>query len=219
MLFLGNNNDWKSMEATLNRQNRGQSFDALECYNLLKLLKRTGALSPEFTIKRKSCLGLLQRKVEMEMSRISNTTDSSTGVVLEPSHRVRQMDNKCSDDVAAARLLIDNDGKKTAAPGITSSLFWNRASHDSKFPLLKNMLGGLSRRRDMSNDPLLLKIKRELPNEFENFSKITTHTFPDLFPIPLKDIELHPLKFTSASVRRHHLDFYDSRFCEKTFIF
>ena len=35
VLFLGDNNDWKSMEATLNRQNRGQSFDALECYNLL----------------------------------------------------------------------------------------------------------------------------------------------------------------------------------------
>ena len=219
VLFLGNNTDWKSMEATLNRQNRGQSFDALECYNLLKLLKRTGALSPEFTVKRKDSLGLLQRKVEMEMSRVSNTTDSSTGVVLEPSHRVRQMDNKCSDDVAAARLLIDNDGNKTAAPGITSSLFWNKASHNSKFPLLKNMLGGLSGRKDMSNDPLLLKIKRELPNEFENFSKITTHTFPDLFPIPLKDIESHPLKFTSANVRRHLLDYYDSRFCDKTFIF
>ena len=129
------------------------------------------------------------------------------------------MDTKCSDDVAAARLLTENDGMKSAAPGITSSLFWNKASHDSKFPLLKNMLGGLSRRRDMSNDPLLLKIKRELPNEFENFSKITTHTFPDLFPIPLKDIESHPLKFTSASVRRHLLDFYDSRFSDKTFIF
>ena len=71
----------------------------------------------------------------------------------------------------------------------------------------------------MSNDSLLLKIKRELPNEFENFSKITTHTFPDLFPIPLKDIHSHPLKFTSAKVRRHLLDFYDGRFSDKTFIF
>ena len=207
------------MEATLNRQNRGQSFDVLECYNLLKLLKKTGALSKEFTVKRKGCLGLLQRKVEMEMAKTTNTTDSSTGVVLEPSHRIHQMDNKCSDDVAAARLLTENDGMKTAAPGITSSLFWNKASHDSKLPLLRRMLGDLSGRKNTSNDSLLLKIKRELPNEFKNFSKITTHTFPDLFPIPLKDIKTHPLKFTSVNVRRHLMDFYDGRFSDKTFIF
>ena len=83
VLFLGNDKDWRSMESTLNRQNRGQDFDALESYNLLKLLKKTGALSQEFTVKRKSCLGLLQRKVELEMLRTSKTTDSSTGIVLE----------------------------------------------------------------------------------------------------------------------------------------
>ena len=219
VLFLGNDKDWRSMEATLNRQNRGQSFNALECYNLLKLLKRTGALSEEFTVKRKGSLGLLQRKVQMEMSRTTNTTDSSTGVILETSNRIHQMDTKCSDDVAAARLITENGSIKSAAPGITSSLFWNKASHDSKLPLLKCMLGGLSGKKDMRNDSLLLKIKRELPNEFENFSKITTHTFPDLFPIPLKDIDSHPIKFTSANVRKHLLDFYDGRFSDKTFLF
>ena len=219
VLFLGNNKDWRSMESTLNRQNRGQSFNVADSYNFLKLLKKTGALSPEFTVKRKSSLGLLQRKVDMEMSRISNTTDSSAGIVLEPSQRIQQMDTSCSDDVAAARLLTENDGMKSAAPGITSSLFWNKASHDSKIPLLKSMLGGLPGARKMDTDSLLLKIKRELPNEFVNFSEITTHTFPDLFPIPLNYSEANPLNFKSVNVRRHLLDFYDGRFCDKMFIF
>ena len=219
VLFLGNNKDWRSMESTLNRQNRGQSFNVTESYNFLKLLKKTGALSPEFTVRRKNSLALLQRKVDTEMSRISNTTDSSTGIVLETSQRVQQMDTSCSDDVAAARLLTENDGMKSAAPGITSSLFWNKASHDSKIPLLKSMLGGLPGARKMDTDSLLLKIKRELPNEFVNFSEITTHTFPDLFPIPLNYNEANPLNFKSVNVRRHLLDFYDGRFCDKMFIF
>ena len=105
VLFLGNENDWRSMESILNRQNRGQYFNASDCYNFLKLLKKTGALSKEFSVKRKSCLGLLQRKVDMEMSRTSRTTDSSTRIVLETSLRIHQIDSSCLDDVAAARLL------------------------------------------------------------------------------------------------------------------
>ena len=123
VLFLGNENDWKSMESTLNRQNRGQYINISECYRFLKLLKKTGALSHEFSVKRKSYLGLLQRKVDMEMSKTTKTTDSSTGIVLETSERIHQMDIACSDDVAAARLITENDGTKTAAPGISSSLF------------------------------------------------------------------------------------------------
>ena len=219
VLFLGNLRDWKSMESTLNLQNRGQFFNAVECYNFLRLLKRTGALSSNFSIKRQRSVGLLQRKVDIEMSRTTSTTDSSTGIVLEPSARIRQMEKKCSDDVAAARLLLDNDGTKTTAPGISSSLFWNRTSHDGKLPLLRNILSNLPGKQRMNNDPLLLKIKRELPNEFKNFTQITTHTFPDLFPIPLKDSEINPLNFRSVSIRRHLLDFYDSRFCNKIFIF
>ena len=143
VLFLGNEHDWRSMESTLNRQNRGQYFNVSESYNFLKLLKKTGALSQEFTVKRKSCLGLLQRKVDIEMSRTTKTTDSSSGIVLETSERIHQMDTACSDDVAAARLIMENDGTKTAAPGLPSSLFWNKASHDGKLPLLKNVLGGV----------------------------------------------------------------------------
>ena len=71
----------------------------------------------------------------------------------------------------------------------------------------------------MSTDSLLLKIKRELPNEFDNFTQITTHTFPDLFPIPLKENDKNPLNFKSVKVRRHLLDWYDGRFCDKMFIF
>ena len=123
VLFLGNDKNWRSMESTLNRQNRGQYFNACDSYNFLKLLKKTGALSEEFTVKRKGCLGLLQRKVDMEMSRTTRTTDSSTGIVLEDSLRIKQMDSACSDDVAAARLLTENDGMKTTVSGITSSMF------------------------------------------------------------------------------------------------
>ena len=153
------------------------------------------------------------------MSRITRTTDSSSGVILEASERVHQMDDSCSDDVAAARLLINRDRTKTAAPGISSSLFWNKASHNSKLPLLNSMLSSLPGKQGMNTDPLYLKIKRELPNEFENFSQITTHTFPDLFPIPLKNNETNPINFRSVSVRRHLLDYYDGRFSNKMFIF
>ena len=219
VLFLGNNREWNSMESVLNRQNRGQSFNVYECYNMLKLLKRTKALSSEFTVKRKSSLGLLQRKVDIEMSRTTDTTDSSTGIILEPSVRVHQMDDSCSDDVAAARLLIEKNGAKTAAPGISTSLFWNKASHNGKLPLLNSIMGSLHGKQRMETDPLLLKIKRELPNEFDNFTNITTHTFPDLFPIPLRHSKTDPLKLRTVSVRRHLFNFYDGRFCDKMFTF
>lgn len=207
------------MESTFNRQNRGQSFNAFDCYNFLKLLKKTGALSEQFTVKRKGSLGLLQRKVEMEMSTRTRTTDSSTGIVLETSQHVQQMENSCSDDVASARLMTDIDNKKTVAPGITSSLFWNKASQESKLPLLKRILGGLPGKQKINTDSLLLKIKRQLPNEFDNFTQITTHTFPDLFPIPLKDTRKNPINLRSVNIRRHLMDFYDGRFCDKVFIF
>ena len=219
VLFLGNDKDWRSMESTFNRQNRGQSFNAFDCYNFLKLLKKTGALSEQFTVKRKGSLGLLQRKVEMEMSTRTRTTDSSTGIVLETSQHVQQMENSCSDDVASARLMTDIDNKKTVAPGITSSLFWNKASQESKLPLLKRILGGLPGKQKINTDSLLLKIKRQLPNEFDNFTQITTHTFPDLFPIPLKDTRKNPINLRSVNIRRHLMDFYDGRFCDKVFIF
>ena len=153
------------------------------------------------------------------MSRTTRTTDSSSGIILESSERVHQMDDSCRDDVAAARLLTEKNGTKTASPGISSSLFWNKASHSSKLPLLNSMLNSLPGKQSRTTDPLLLKIKRELPNEFENFSQITTHTFPDLFPIPLKNSETDPINFRSVSVRRHLLDFYDGRFSNKMFIF
>ena len=155
----------------------------------------------------------------MEMSRTTKTTDSSTGIVLESSERIQQMDTACSDDVAAARLIRESDGTKTAAPGIPSSLFWNKASHDGKLPLLKSILGDAQGKYKTNTDSLLLKIKRELPNEFDNFTQITTHTFPDLFPIPLKENETNPLNLKSVKVRRHLLDWYDGRYCDKMFIF
>ena len=216
VLFLGNEKKWNSLESVLNRQNRGQSFDIVQCYNFLRLLKKTGALSREYSVKRKKSLGLLQRKIVSEMSQVSRTTDSSMGVVLETSPRVQQMNNACSDDVAAARLRVQSTGMKVPDPGITSSLFWNKSSQSGNLPLLKSMLSSLSGKRRICKDSLLLKIKRELPNEFENFSDITTHTFPDLFPIPLKD---KTINFTNVNIRRHLLDYYDNRFSDKIFIF
>ena len=167
-------------------------------------------------MKRKKSLGLLQRKIVSEMSQITQTTDSSMGVVLETSPHVERMNNACSDDVAAARVRVRSTGVKVLDPGINSSLFWNKSSQCGNLPLLKSMLSNLSGKRRICKDSLLLKIKRELPNEFENFSEITTHTFPDLFPIPLKD---NTINFTNVNIRRHLLDYYDNRFTDKIFIF
>ena len=72
---------------------------------------------------------------------------------------------------------------KKLDPGVNSSLFWNKSSQ-CNLPLLRNMLADLPGKRRGCKDSLLLKINRELPNEFKNFTHITTHTFPDLFPFP-----------------------------------
>ena len=58
-------------------------------------------------------LGLLQRKVVSEMTEVTRTTDSSAGVVLESSSYVKQMNDACSDDVAAARIRTGSSGIKT----------------------------------------------------------------------------------------------------------
>ena len=62
------------------------------------------------------------------------------GVVLEDSNHAKEMDNACTDDVAAARLLIDRKGVKSQAPGVTSSLFWNNSCNAGKVPVLKTVL-------------------------------------------------------------------------------
>ena len=168
------------------------------------MLKKTGALSRDYTVKRKKSLGLLQRKIVSELTETTQTTDSSVGVVLEPSSRVKQMNDVCSDDVAAARIRIGSSGMKTLDPGINSSLFWKKSSQCGNLPLLRSMLSSIPGKRSFCKDSLLLKIKRELPNEFENLSEITTHTFPDLFPIPLKD---KTINLTNTNIRRHLLDY------------
>ena len=161
-------------------------------------------------------LVLFQPKISSEMSEATPTTDSSVGVVLESSSRVQQMNNAFSDDVAEARFRIGSSGMKTLDPGINSSLFWNKSSQCGNLPLLKSMLATFRGKHRSSKDSLLLKIKRELPNEFSNFLEVTTHTFPDLFPIPLKD---STIKLTSVKIRRHLLDYYDNRFANKIFVF
>ena len=207
------------MEARLNNQIKGQSLNIAYCHIYLQLLKKTKALSSRFGIRSKSSLGMLQRKIAIDFSRISRTTDSSVGIVMEESNIVKDISDAASDDVAAARQIIDNKGIKSPTAGITSSLYWNSSCDDGKLPLLKKVLGTLPGKNKPHHDTLLLKIKRELPNEFENFNDITTQTFPDLFPIPLKQISSNPLKITKVNIRRHLLDFYDNRFCDKMFIF
>ena len=127
VLFLGNAKSWNSMESVLNRQNQGQSFDIVQCYNFLRLLKKTGALSREYSVKRKKSLGLLQRKIVSEMSQITRTTDSSMGVVLETSPRVERMNNACSDDVAAARVRVRSAGGRFLIRGLIRVFFGIKA--------------------------------------------------------------------------------------------
>ena len=45
VLFVGNEKNWNSMESTLNRQNRGQSFDILQCYDF-KVAQENGSAFP-----------------------------------------------------------------------------------------------------------------------------------------------------------------------------
>ena len=115
------------------------------------------------------------------MTETTRSTDSSVGVVLESSSRVKLMNEACSDDVAGARVRTGSTGAKTLDPGVNSSLFWNKSSQCGNLPLLRSMLNDIPGKRRCFQDSLLLRIKRELPNEFENFTEITTHTFPDLF--------------------------------------
>ena len=219
IFFLGNLKNWKSMESTLNFQNRGDSFDAQLCYKWLAVLKRTGALSSDYILRRKKSLSKLQRKISKELSSTSCTTDSSVGVVLEESRHAKDMDSACTDDVAAARMVIDSKGVKRQAPGFTSSLFWNNSCNDGKVPILKTVLNTIPGKHHTIKDSLLLKLKRQLPSEFGNMTEITTHTFPDLFPIPLTAPKCNPLKLNTVKNRQHLLDFYDGRFYDKMFIF
>ena len=66
---------------------------------------------------------MLGRKLAMEFSTISRTTDSSVGTIIEDSNIVKDISDAASDDVAAARQIIDTKGVKSPAAGITSSLF------------------------------------------------------------------------------------------------
>ena len=93
---------------------------------------------------------------------------------------------------------LGGTGVSKLDPGVNSSLFWNKSSHCGNLPLLRNMLSNLPGKRRSCTDSLLLKINRELPNEFKNFTQITTHTFPDLFPIPLKD---KTISLTNVKIR------------------
>ena len=111
------------MEARLNAQIKGQSFNIVDCYRYLKLLRKTKALSSKFSILRKSSLDMLQRKIDMELSRITETTDSIVGTVIEESNIAKDISDAASDDVARARHIIDSGGVKSSVPGITSSLF------------------------------------------------------------------------------------------------
>ena len=216
--FMGNLSNWKSMEATLNKQNRGNTFDINACEKWLRVLQRTGALSSQFKIKRKRALSKLQKKILNRLQQTNKSTDSSAGVILEGSIRAKEMAEAISDDVAKARSLLDKEGSLSDVPGISSSMFCNNRNN-GKFPLLKAVLNSLPGRSNTAKDSLLLKIKREFPNEFEDFPQITTHTFPDLFPIPISSDTFGSEGMMSLASRRHLLNYYDGRFCDKYFIF
>ena len=96
----------------------------------------------------------LQRKIAIDFSRISRTTDSSVGIVIEESKIAKHMSDAASDDVAAARQIIDSKGVKSPTAGITSSLYWNSSCDDGKLPLLKKVLGTLPGKKKLHHDTL-----------------------------------------------------------------
>ena len=128
------------------------------------------------------------------------------------------MADTITDDIARARTLIDKNGKTSSAPGMTSSMFCNNRN-EGKFPLLKAVLNSIPGKPNAASDPLLLKIRREFPNEFEDFPQITAHTFPDLFPLPITADTFGNEGMMTLATRRHLLNFYDGRFNDKQFIF
>lgn len=215
---MGNINNWGSMESRLNAQNKGLTFDAKETIDWIETLKRTQVFDEGFTLRRNSAIEELERKVNKELSEVTDM-NSSTGVVIDDSEMIKRMAKEEEDDVGRARQTLDENGVVSSAPGITSSLYTKSNESQGGMPILKAVLNNRKKSSIDSLDNLLLTLDKDLPNEFGDFPKITQMTFPDKFPIPVNEHTFMGSSMLNTAIRKHLCDFYDGRFCQTDFIF
>ena len=202
----------------LNSKNQGLSFNANDCKLWIKVLQRTQAFDSTFVLRRKKAIKDIEIKTNLRLQQITDMT-SSSGVVLDDSQLVKRMVSENEDDVSRARQTINDFGNPSPTPGITSSLFAQCTQDESGLPILKAILKDKKPQSVEQLDNLILKLKRELPNEFLDFPRIIALSFPHLFPTPVDDDIFMGSSMFGQDVTRHLLDFYDGRFCDVDFIF
>ena len=127
------------MEARLNAQNLGQSFNAKNCKIWIQVLQRTQAFSETFKLRRQSAIDRIEKRINEELTEITNI-HSRSGIVVEDSPLTEQMAKINEDDVARARQAPDSKGSILKAPGITSCLYTNDSTRQGKVPTLKAIL-------------------------------------------------------------------------------
>ena len=206
------------MEARLNAENRGQSFNAKNCTTWIKVLLRTQAFSESFVLRRKTAIDRIQREVNAQLRKVTDI-HSKAGIIIEDSPIAEHMVKMNEDDIARARQVLDDNGKASAAPGITSCLYTNDSINQGEVPILKTVLKECGKKNLYELNNLFLTLDRELPNEFTKFPRITALTFPDKFPLYVDDHTFMGEGTLDLKVRRHLLNFYDGRFCDADFIF
>ena len=108
---------------------------------------------------------------------------------------------------------------KSDVPGITCSLFNKPGQYGGELPVLTEMLRKINANRSAQADRLLLGLEKVLPDDFCNFPKVTSLTFPDKFPIPVTSDTFMGTSMMNISVRQHLLNYYDGRFCDVDLIF
>ncbi|MEO1257134.1 MAG: hypothetical protein AAFY41_19960, partial [Bacteroidota bacterium] len=72
LFFMGNINNWSSMESRLNAQNKGLTFDAQETIDWIKTLQRTEVFDEGFVLRRASAIEELEQKVNKELSTVTD---------------------------------------------------------------------------------------------------------------------------------------------------
>ena len=97
------------MESRLNAQNKGLTFDAKVTIDWIETLKRTEVFDEGFVLRRGTALEELERKVNKELSAVTDM-NSSTGVIIDDSELVKRMAKEKEDDVSRARQTLDENG-------------------------------------------------------------------------------------------------------------
>ena len=110
------------MESRLNAQNMGLSFDAKETIDWIKTLQRTQVFDERFVLRRASAIEKIERKVNKELTTVTDM-NSSTGIVVDDSEIVNRMARVNEDDVGRARQTVNDHGAVSSTPGITSCLY------------------------------------------------------------------------------------------------